>query len=251
MKKGFVYSGKDLTLQNKLKQLNVSWYYTWNPDAPADSTLPFTPMVWSTKHLPKANIPLETPGVDNNLLCINEPDMQSQANMTVEDVVAIWSQFEATGRRLGSPATASNASRDGSWFANFMTAASMGGLKVDFIAIHWYAPPNPTSLLGLVDTLYQKYKLPIWITEFAVADWKATSVATNRYTQDQVIAFMRQVLPELDKRPYVEKYAWKTRSTSDMYMWSSAIFNDDGSLTQVGECYAAHQSSLSSSAPAG
>ena len=39
--------------------------------------------------------------------------------------------------------------------------------RVDFIAIHWYAPPNADSFLKLIDDLYNMYQLPIWITEFA------------------------------------------------------------------------------------
>lgn len=55
------------------------------------------------------------------------------------------------------------------WFANFMKANPSG--SVDFICVHWYGPPTASSLLNVVDTLWAQYKKPIWITEFAVANW--------------------------------------------------------------------------------
>jgi hypothetical protein len=54
---------------------------------------------------------------------------------------------------------------------------------------------------------------------------------------------MSLALPELEKRPYVERYSWKTRSQADSTMSMSAIFKDaDGSLTPLGEYYSSFQS---------
>ena len=41
----------------------------------------------------------------------------------------------------------------------------------------------------------------------------------------------------LEARSYVERYSWKTRSTSDAALGTSALFNDDGSLTELGLIY--------------
>ena len=40
--------------------------------------------------------------------------------------------------------------------------------------MHSYAPPRADSFLEHVQKLHERYGKPIWITEFAVADWKAT-----------------------------------------------------------------------------
>lgn len=50
---------------------------------------------------------------------------------------------------------------------------------------------------------------------------------------------MNIVIPELNSRDYVERYTWKTRSTADVNLGFAALFNDDGSLTDVGKAYAA------------
>ena len=242
-KKGFVYGSSDPTTPAKVGALNVGWFYNWNfvRSPGMNTSLPYTPMIWG---MTSVNNPmavslinqLNNPGYENVVLGFNEPDGAKQANMTVDQAIQNWALLVNTGRRVGSPATASNPTKAGSWFANFMTAAKAGGLRVDFIAVHWYAPPNVASFLNELDTLYQQYNLPIWITEFAVADWTATT--GSKFTVDDVTAFMKAVVPELNKRPYIERFAWKTRATSDVNMGTSALFNDDGSLTALGVVYA-------------
>jgi len=242
-KKGFVYGSSDPTTPAKVGALNVGWFYNWNfvRSPGMDTSLPYTPMIWG---MTSVNNPmavslinqLNNPGYENVVLGFNEPDGAKQANMTVDQAIQNWSLLVNTGRRVGSPATASNPTKAGSWFANFMTAAKAANLRVDFIAVHWYAPPNVASFLNELDTLYQQYNLPIWITEFAVADWTATT--GSKFSVDQVTAFMEAVVPELNKRSYIERFAWKTRATSDVNMGTSALFNDDGSLTALGAVYA-------------
>ena len=242
-KKGFVYGSSDATTPAKVSALNVGWFYNWNfvRNPGVDASLPYTPMIWG---MTSVNNPaavslinqLDNPGYENVVLGFNEPDGAKQANMTVDMAIQHWPLLVGTGRRVGSPASAGNPTTAGGWLANFMTAAKAGGLRVDFIAVHWYAPPNVTSFLKELDTLYQQYGLPIWITEFAVADWTATT--GSKFTVDQVTTFMQAVVPELNKRSYIERFAWKTRATSDVNMGTSALFNDDGSLTALGSVYA-------------
>lgn len=238
-KKGFVFSRKDPAAADKILSVKPKWYYNWNAIQieGISSSIPFVPMVWSASAITgqDGDVMKSLYSIDSSqpLLGFNEPDNQKQSNMTVSEALDLWKLLESTSRRLGSPATATNASKDGSWFEQFMSANP----KVDFIAIHWYAPPNPSSLLNTVDTLHKKYELPIWITEFAVADWNVQSQHTSKYTDVQVAEFMRTVIPQLDARDYVEKYSWKTRTLSDPNMGFSSIFKDDGSLTVLGEYY--------------
>jgi len=227
-KKGFVYTWKDSTAADKMKSLNLDWYYTWSPNQIKGLDIPFVPMIWSPKQLGTL---LTLKG--DTILGFNEPDRSDQSNVSVADAVRLWPQLIRTGKRIGSCATASNPTTPG-WQQDFMTQTNVG---VDFITVHWYAPPNAHSLLAELQTLYEEYKKPIWITEFAVADWKNM---TGGFANDKVIEFMKDVLPVLDELPYVEKYAWKTRSPSDANMGTSALFNDDGSLTDLGKVYAAH-----------
>lgn len=219
-KKGCVIKSTDPCARKKIDSLNVDWYYTWGPRGVDGVRVPFVPMVWGASKIPD---------IDGPILCFNEPDRPDQSNIPVETALWLWPESSPRAR-LGSPATASNPIKPG-WFTEFMK----GGPKVDFICVHWYGPPRISSLLNIVDGLYDRYTLPIWITEFAVAQWNTTKPP---YTEEQVLEFMDEILPELESRAHVERYAWKTRLPSDPYMGSSALFTEDGALTRLGEKYA-------------
>lgn len=230
MNKGAVCSLTDPLCTQKIVTLNPKWYYTWNARGIQGlSSVPFVPMVWGKSdvpYVPYAVLP-ESP-----LLGFNEPDGAQQSNLSVQTALSLWPSIQASGRRLGSPATAGNPSKDGSWLDQFVK----GGGCFDFVCVHWYAPPNAESFLKEVDAIWTKYKKPIWITEFAVADWSGKF--PGGFDLHLVTQFMKDACAGLESRSYVERYAWKTRATSDPSMGTSALFNDDGSLTELGELYA-------------
>jgi len=243
-KKGFVYKGDDPFLASKLSALGASWFYTWGsrrPEGVAPS-LPFTPQIWGrVRRDPGILNELKTiapQGDSGALLGANEPDFKKQSNLSVDEELDLWPAMEATGRRLGSPAMAMNPLKDGSWLREFLKKAQEKNDRVDFIAIHWYGPPNAEHFLDFIDQLHAAFGKPIWITEFAVADWQARGGGSTRYTTDEVISFIRVVLPGLEKRDFVEHYAWFSPVITSPIMGTSALFNADGTLTEAGQWYA-------------
>jgi len=240
MKKGLVY-GNDGTASTKVAAVNAAWHYNWNTTLPAGISVPYVPQIWGLKTLPMIQtngLNSDVAGYDHVLLGYNEPDGAKQSNITVADAIAHWPTLEATGRRLGSPATAGNPTAANSWLSQFMALAKTNNYRVDFICVHWYAPPNAKSFLAEIDAIYAMYQLPIWITEFSPADWNATDTTPAKFTSQDAINFMNTVIPALNSRDYVERYTWKTRTTEDVNLGFAALFNDDGSLTAVGETYA-------------
>lgn len=218
-----------------LVALGAKWYYNWGPTPTpsVSNAIQFIPMVFSKKVAANPTMMAAVAASPARIvLNLNEPDIPQQANMTVPQAIAAWKTVDALGFTMGSPATAGNPTKSTGWLANFMKANPSG--SVDFICVHWYGPPTPSSLLTVVDTLWAKYKKPIWITEFAVANW----TVANAYTVNQVEAFMSAVLPQLNSRSYVARYAWKDRVASDPNMGSSCLVNPDGSLTALGALYA-------------
>lgn len=237
----------DLHAADRLEALGVAWYYTWKPWPIEGAKAEFVPMIWGGPRTGEHLAALQEKARVPALLVINEPNKTDQANMSVEEVVRLWPAFEPLAERLSSPAPAGVL---GPWFDKFHRMAKARGLRYEFMAVHLYGPPDPEKFLAKIDAVYEKYRLPIWITEFAVADWDAApkncrgDCPQNRYSEAQVLAFMQAVLPELEKRSYVERYAWfgaGRHSLSHEQVRTSRLFERDGRLTPLGCFYASFQ----------
>lgn len=236
--KGMGYAGGNTALDlKKLSSLKLQWYYGWGAKYP---TIPnnFIPMIRDNRKLDRdiRDFKLQLPETKaKHLLGFNEPDHEGQANLTVDQALALWPKLEETGMRLGSPATVGP---NVEWMNSFMSKAKNSGRKVDFVCMHRYAWPKAEQFLEIVDALHDKWDKPVWVTEFAVADWNATATRPNIYSRNQVNEFMEAVVTGLRQRPHVERFAWKTRPAGDIKMGSSAIFHTNGSLTTTGKLYA-------------
>lgn len=234
--------------RHKVAALKVSWHYCWNakiPDAEPKG-VEFVPMVWRYSGNEKAFesrirevMEMKRRHGATHLLGFNEPDRDKQANMTVEQAIKAWPVLQKTKLRLGSPAPAK---ATGPWLASFMKEAEKRNLRVDFICVHWYGEPNPEQFIRHLNKVHQMYGRPIWITEFAVADWKAPSVQKNRHSPKTVLNFMKEVLPKLDELDFVERYAWFPGQPENKALAPSALFTPAGQLTELGEFYASHPS---------
>jgi hypothetical protein len=87
--------------------------------------------------------------------------------------------------------------------------------------------------------IHELYGRPVWITEFAVADWEAKN-GINKYSSGQVLTFMKEVLPVLDTLSFIKRYAWFSANATNIHTGSSALFAPDGTITPLGEYYAEH-----------
>lgn len=227
----------------QLNSLDLDWFYDWGPGHPAlgptsDQAAEFVPMIWGQGSLERnaiEQVRSEVPRTGaENLLGFNEPDYDAQADMSVDTAVKLWPQLEQAGLRLGSPAPVQAL---GDWLQEFMDQAAAKDLRVDFVAMHSYIPPKADSFLNTVQKLYERYGKPVWITEYAVADWDATAKSPSRFTEKEILAFMSETAAGLREMPFVERFAWKTRAHDDPIMGSSALFRSDGSLSPTGELY--------------
>lgn len=242
-------TGKEnaLTWRAKVASLNVSWHYAWrlNIATPEPQGVEFVPMISSFRgKSPKfaqsiAGLSsVQARGQLRTLLAFNEPDSKKQADMTVEQALEAWPELERTKLRLGSPAAVH---ADGEWMKSFMAQAKDKGFRVDFVCVHKYPGPDSDAFIRHIESIHKLYGKPIWITEFAVADWKAKTLAENRYSEDTVLQFMKEVLPRLDKLEYVERYAWFGPWPDSPALGTSSLFKPDGTLTALGKFYAQHQ----------
>ena len=224
--------------RDKLKACDARWFYSWNSTPPENipAGVEFVPMVWGGKPgatFTKLGEQLRMAGYQQ-LLGLNEPDQKNQSNVSVEDALALWPQFMATGLRLGSPACVHP---DREWMKAFMKGVAERHLRVDFVTVHSYGGLNADALMAQLAAVYQLFNRPLWITEFAVGDWQAKTRAENRYRPEQIVKFMEQLLPRLDRCEFVERYAWFSAKPDNPALGPCALFNEDGSLTPVGQAY--------------
>ncbi len=230
--------------EKQVEDLKVSWHYTWgylNPGKEPQG-VQFIPMVFSNKwQADTLDAKLEeiTASVKEHsqaiLLGFNEPDSDEQSNVSVELALKAWPTLMKTGAKLGSPACVN---AEGEWMRQFMQQAKEKKLRVDFVAVHWYGQPDVKQFITKLVRIHELYDKPIWITEFAIGDWKAKTPAENRYSPQVVQQFMKETLPKLNQIAFIERYAWFPSVPKSAALTSSSLFNEDGSLTELGKIYA-------------
>jgi hypothetical protein len=195
-----------------LAKSGASWYYTWGVDHPGVTSprgVQFVPMIWGAGSVTAANL-REVKREGHYLLGFNEPDNPGQSNMTVSQALALWPQLMATKMTLGSPAVASGAATPGGWLDQFMAGAKARGYRVNFITLHWYGGdfatgPAVQQLKAYVQATHARYHLPIWLTEFALIRFGATTTFPSARLQ---AAFLTAATSMLQKLAYVQRYAW-------------------------------------------
>jgi hypothetical protein len=241
----------------RITALNLSWNYSWNialvdeqPDA-----VEFMPMVFGGKglHGPGAAqrlndklarevAPHVRSGRVKRLLGPNEPDREKHGNLTVEQTLALWPTMEALGVPLCSPSAANTEGGKGfggHWMPEFMQEVERQGLRVDYIGAHAYSGPSSAEVKKRLQRIYEKYgQRPLLITEFGVADWKTLDgVSKNRYSQAQVLKFMKEILPWLERQEWIAGYAWFPYDVASPHGTSSALFDASGELNALGRYY--------------
>ncbi len=222
----------------KLERSGARWFYSWGSTKPEPipDEIKFVPMIFgrNLEKLPPQIVQTLRQKGCKELLGFNEPDQKHQSDMTVDHALELWPGLMDTGLRLGSPACVHP---DKEWMRAFMQGVQARRLRVDFITVHSYDGLNVDAFMEKLAAVHQEFNRPLWITEFAVGDWKAKTRAENCYQPGQIVKFMEQLLPRLDQCEFVERYAWFPARLDNPALGPCALFNDDGSLTPVGQAY--------------
>lgn len=223
--------------------LITSWYYNWSPKPSTvgmpttNPSIKFFPLVWGwyPKTTPQL---LQTLSAEHLAIVLgfNEPDNVQQSNIPVQTAIAAWPQFQGVAREVVSPAAAQPL---GPWMQTFMNAVEQQNLQVDAVAVHSYGGIDSGAFLNMLTNVYNLYQRPIYVTEFAVADWQAVNGKPNQYSVEQVAEFMGTVCPAMDNLPWVKGYAWfPTGSPKSNALVTSMLYNPDGTLNDLGKLYA-------------
>ncbi len=211
----------------------VGWWYNWSLQPSGGNTgIEFVPMVWGA-----STVSGTIPTGSKFLLGFNEPNFQSQSNLTAAQAAADWVALQANavksalqivgpGMNFCGPAASCNGTDPFAYLTTFL--ADCTGCEVDYVAAHWYNCDLPSlkdylepggSLAG-----YEQFGKPIWLTEFS-CDPSATEA--------QQEAYMRAAIPYLESNPHVYRYSWFSADPIP----NAKLVNSDGSPTALGQVY--------------
>ncbi len=226
------WTGKKGIGGNIANPIKALWWYNWNLDQNSPLDREYV-AIRQTRWWPGLDEDWKTRGV-NHLLGFNEPDHVDQANMTVADAISTWPELLATGLRVGSPAPTDGGA---SWLYDFVSQADSNGLRVDYVAVHYYrsyfTASDPagaaTQFYNFLKAIHDQVKRPIWVTEWNNgANWTSGPDPTHAQQQATVAAMIEM----LDNTPWVERYA--------IYNWVEDVRRvvwDDGWPTDAGFTY--------------
>lgn len=231
----------DMGANLDLAAMGIGWYYNWGTGPSSGQQykgIEFVPMQWGNDSYNNINNRMNNWAAKGYkyALAFNEPDLNGQGVTSVDDAVNRWPAFQNHGIRVGSPASFLWPSIS-SWLKDFMVKIDN---NVDFVTIHCYPDNNPGGksmadwfLKEVVDSAWELYHKPIWITEFSTSDKTDNNTAvTAQGTAD----FWKYVMQGLDEREYVERYAafgFKAESKPGVGLW----YYNTGELTLGGEVY--------------
>lgn len=211
----------------KVASTDAHWHYSESNQRSIKEpgNIDFVPMIKDTSDLAADDIEalykMKVAGELRYMIGFNEPDNPNKANMSVSEAITLWQQLEQFGVPLSSPLCAD---AEGAWMDAFMTQAASSGLRIDFVSVMWYEAYDIQGFLDLIERVHEKYGKPVWITRFSLVNARL----------NEVTDFLENVLPELDSRDYVFRYAWESGEVNT----PTAFWDTEGRLTNRGKYYA-------------
>ncbi len=245
------------------EQMNAKWFYNWGQSTsltlPAD--LVYNPMQWGSYNWSYGTTPgpiwqyysaWRKRGDGIHFLGFNEPDRVDQSNVSLEDCVALWPQMMALDQPLVSPSpgTLNPPAGAPSWHQLFYNEAARLGYRVEYNAIHTYPGPSGGSsnnLINLVQSEYNDYGRPIWLTEFSFVDWGGN----QSWSEEDNYQCLAEFLWRAENLTALRKYALfiftaDTNNPQPANPWTrytpaprSNSYDTSGNLTAFGKLYTA------------
>lgn len=228
-----------------VNNLNVSWWYDWaSAKNGASGNGEYIPMIWGASNVNSTELNNAGNSGASAILTFNEPDNTGQSNMSVATALSLWPQIQAVAQAhhmlIGSPSAVNFAA--GGWLDQFMQGARARGYEVDFICIHPYVgdatvAAATTDLQNKLVSVHNQYGLPIWVTEYAMANWSRSG--DPYFGQATEAQFATSSVNMMNGLSYVARYAWLAAIPSIGGYTDTATCTTSGSNTQVGVAYAA------------
>ena len=148
----------------------------------------------------------------------------------------------ADGHRAaaGQPGGSTGGATPGGWLDQFISGAAARGYRVNFITLHWYGAdfatgPAVSQLESYLQAVHARYHKPIWLTEFALANFGGSPQTPSR---PQQAAFLTAATAMLQRLSYVQRYAWFGLEATPAD-GSMGLFRSGPAVTTVGRAFEA------------
>jgi hypothetical protein len=225
-------------------KFGTSWHYNWSRDTGAGlpAQVVFSPMQhnrwwpdWNT--LPEYYPGWHTTSKAVTLLGYNEPEQASQGNISMTDAIALWPLLEQADIPLVSPVPVNPFN---GWLADFYNRSGERGYRIDFTAVHWYGSPDASGLIGTLQSVYNTWGRPVWLTEFSPVDWGGSAT----WTEEDNYRFLSEFLWRAEDLIWLKRYAvFCFNDSPPATPWqrsgpTGSMFNGDGTtFTAYGQLY--------------
>jgi len=218
-------------------QIGATWAYDWS-DHPENSFTISTSVPAGVELLAMVRSSTDISALSSSsykeIIGYNEPDVSGSA-VDVITAISNWPAVVATGKRIGSPAPANTKLVPGDWFYDFMSGIEAKGSHVNFICLHHYLPTGSVSdFQSYIEGVYNMYRLPIWVTEWAYVDYSQTPPKVP--SESEQVTFMSAAAQMMEGLSYVERYAWFALPESSAQP-ATELFDSSGNITPMGTAY--------------
>ena len=236
-------------------QFGLNWAYNYddNTGVSLPAAVNYVPMIYAAQYWePLSDAQSRNAGwlaqaPPNYLLTYNEPDntgANGGSNTSTNDVIGAWAYIQALNLPLVSPACATTF---GSWMNSFFSLISSNNYRVDYTAVHEYVPPNASSLMGVLQSVYTTFGRPVWLTEFSPVDWSNT----QSWSENDDYNFLAEFMWQAENNDWLKRYAiFPFSGTNSANPWvkngyrGNFFLADGATLSPYGELYAAWDGNL-------
>lgn len=226
-------------------QWGLSWAYNYddNTGVSLPGSVDFVPMVWGPYWEPLSDLQPRDPvwlsgATPAYLMTFNEPDNSGQANMSVATAINMWPSLQSLNVALVGPGTQNV---EDSWENSFYEEIASNHYRVDYAAVHDYPSPNASALINTLESVYNAYGRPVWLTEFSPVDWGGCKC----WSENDDYNFLAEFMWQAENNDWLKRYAVFPFSNSNADRpwvkngFTGSIFLSDGkTLSPYGELYA-------------
>ena len=233
-------------------QFGLSWAYNYddNTGVSLPGAVDYVPMIYAAQYWESLSDAqsrnagwLAQPQPDY-LLAFNEPDNATQSNASTNGVIGIWPQIEALNLPIVGPAVQNTFD---TWQYNFYSLLTNNSYRLDYSAVHEYVPPNASSLMGVLQSVYTTFGRPVWLTEFSPVDWSNT----QSWSENDDYNFLAEFMWQAENNDWLKRYAiFPFSGTNSASPWvnngyrGNFFLADGATLSPYGELYAAWDGNL-------